>query len=96
MQGDAHSRSEQRDDRPFLGSVGLIGIVSMLLASMWFSPWVVVGISCTLLGSGFALAGWAWLKTVPQNEQRSSVWDFAGLLVLAGFAGLIGANTVLF
>lgn len=89
-------KSSTRDERPLLGAFGLIGAVLMLLASMWTSPMTVVGFSCLLLVSGFGFAAFAWLKGMAQHEHRASAWDVAGLLVLAGFAGLIGANTVLF
>lgn len=96
MRDATRASASARDDRPLLGSIGLIGVVLMLLASMWLNPWSVVALSCTALVAGFAVAGHAWLKGVAQSDTRSSAWDVAGLLVLAGFAGLIGANTVLF
>lgn len=82
--------------RTLLGSVGLIGIVTMLLASVWLGPTVVIGLSCALFIAGFALAAFAWLRSISRVSTQATPWDVAGLLVFAGFAGLIGANTALF
>ena len=84
------------EQRTLLGSIGLIAIVAMLLASMWFRPTVVIGASCALFVVGFGLAAFAWLRSISRDSAYPTHWDIAGLCVFAGIAGLIGANIALF
>lgn len=84
------------EQRTLLGSVGLVGVVAMLLSSVWLGPSVAIGLSCALFVVGFAFAAYAWLGSIARDSTHATPWDVSGLLVFAGFAGLIGANTALF
>jgi hypothetical protein len=66
-------------------------VVGCLLVLREFVPpgLELPAIAAAALAAGFLVSAVAWLRRVPRRPDHVSAWDFAGALLLVGFAATI-------
>lgn len=56
------------------------------------APLLLPALSAFAVTAAFAVAGYAWLRSVRQDQARLTAWDVAGGLVFIGFAAAMLSN----